>query len=246
MYVREIFYISVKLTGYTRFAWPAVRTIDTYGRRTLLLFTSPQMAWTLLAAGFCFYIPSSSSAYVGLIALFIFLFGAFYSPGKGPMPLTYSAEVFPSPTGGRYGLRRRDELVLGCRAFVDLPEVVGCFHPHRCLWLLCVSPFDCFVSERFSNGRVALSMSPRSSSSSSGSLKLSRGLWKNSTTSVSLPFRSPIPPRTHILFSSRCPYSHARQVPTHQGPSVLVQALRFHDEEPDARAIVSIRCADRP
>ncbi|KAF9653442.1 hypothetical protein BDM02DRAFT_3182955 [Thelephora ganbajun] len=77
------------------FAWPAVRTIDTYGRRTLLLFTFPQMAWTLLAAGFCFYIPKSSSAHVGLIALFIFLFAAFYSPGEGPVPFTYSAEVFP-------------------------------------------------------------------------------------------------------------------------------------------------------
>jgi len=77
------------------FAWPAVRTIDTYGRRTLLLFTFPQMAWTLLAAGFSFYIPESSSAHVGLIALFIFLFAAFYSPGEGPVPFTYSAEVFP-------------------------------------------------------------------------------------------------------------------------------------------------------
>ncbi len=33
------------------FAWPAIWTIDIFGRRTLLLFTSPQMAWTLLAAG---------------------------------------------------------------------------------------------------------------------------------------------------------------------------------------------------
>ena len=81
--------------GWTSFAWPAVRTIDTYGRRTLLLFTFPQMAWTLLAAGFCFYVPSSNSAHVGLIALFVFLFAAFYSPGEGPVPFTYSAEVFP-------------------------------------------------------------------------------------------------------------------------------------------------------
>lgn len=77
------------------FAWPAVWTIDTYGRRTLLLFTFPQMAWTLLAAGFCFYIPESSSARLGLIAFFIFLFAAFYSVGEGPVPYTYSAEVFP-------------------------------------------------------------------------------------------------------------------------------------------------------
>ncbi|KAK9341954.1 hypothetical protein V1522DRAFT_433013 [Lipomyces starkeyi] len=77
------------------FAWPAVRTIDSYGRRTLLLFTFPQMAWTLLAAGFCFYIPESNKAHLGLIAFFVFLFTAFYSPGEGPVPFTYSAEVFP-------------------------------------------------------------------------------------------------------------------------------------------------------
>ncbi|EJD03080.1 uncharacterized protein FOMMEDRAFT_123257 [Fomitiporia mediterranea MF3/22] len=77
------------------FAFPALRTIDTYGRRSLLLFTFPQMAWTLLAAGFCFYIPKESKAHLGLIAFFVFLFGAFYSPGEGPVPFTYSAEVFP-------------------------------------------------------------------------------------------------------------------------------------------------------
>jgi len=77
------------------FAWPAIFTIDTYGRRSLLLFTFPQMAWTLLAAGFCFYIPKDSTAHLGCIALFIFLFAAFYSPGEGPVPYAYSAEVFP-------------------------------------------------------------------------------------------------------------------------------------------------------
>ena len=77
------------------FAWPAVWTIDTYGRRTLLLFTFPNMCWTLLAAGLCFYIPESSTAHLGMIALFIYLFDAFYSPGEGPVPFTYSAEVFP-------------------------------------------------------------------------------------------------------------------------------------------------------
>ena len=53
------------------------------------------MAWTLLAAGFSFFIPNTSGARVPLIALFVFLFGAFYSPGEGPVPFTYSAEVFP-------------------------------------------------------------------------------------------------------------------------------------------------------
>lgn len=77
------------------FAFPALWTIDTFGRRNLLLFTFPQMAWTLLAAGLCYLIPESSPAHLGLVALFVFLFAAFYSPGEGPVPFTYSAEVFP-------------------------------------------------------------------------------------------------------------------------------------------------------
>lgn len=54
------------------------------------------MAWTLLAAGLCFLIPGDAgTARIGAIALFVFMFAAFYSPGEGPVPFTYSAEVFP-------------------------------------------------------------------------------------------------------------------------------------------------------
>ena len=84
------------------FAWPAIWTIDTFGRRSLLLFTFPQMAWTLLTAGLCFLIPQGSSAHLGLIALFIYLFAAFHSPGEGPVLFTYSAEVFPLSHRGMY------------------------------------------------------------------------------------------------------------------------------------------------
>ena len=56
------------------FAFPAVWTIDTFGRRNLLLFTFPNMAWTLLAAGFCFFIPDGNSAQIPLISFFVFLF----------------------------------------------------------------------------------------------------------------------------------------------------------------------------
>ena len=67
-----------------------------------MLFTFPQMAWTLLAAGLCFLIPQSSKAHLGLVAMFIYLFAAFYSPGEGPVPSTYSAEVFPLSHRGKY------------------------------------------------------------------------------------------------------------------------------------------------
>ena len=56
------------------------------------------MAWTLLAAGFCFKISSNvddGRAHIGTIAFFVFLFAAFYSPGEGPVPYCYSAEAFP-------------------------------------------------------------------------------------------------------------------------------------------------------
>lgn len=77
------------------FSWPAVWTIDTFGRRSLLLFTFPNMCWSLLVAGFCFWIPSENKAHLGLLAFFIYIFCIFYSPGGGPVPFTYSAEVFP-------------------------------------------------------------------------------------------------------------------------------------------------------
>jgi sugar porter (SP) family MFS transporter len=77
------------------FALPSLWTIDTFGRRSLLLFTFPHMAWTLAAAGLCTLIPDTSELHMAFVSLFIYLFAAFYSPGEGPVPFTYSAEVFP-------------------------------------------------------------------------------------------------------------------------------------------------------
>ena len=91
------------------FAGPAVWTIDTFGRRNLLLVSFPLMAVTLLMTGFALcvdaapcvmhmltyniisWIPESSPAHVGIIALGIYLFSAAYSPGEGPVPFTVSA-----------------------------------------------------------------------------------------------------------------------------------------------------------
>lgn len=60
-----------------------------------MTFTFPQMAWTLLAVGLCFLIPESYGGRVPLIAFFVYLFTAFYSPGIGPVPFVYAAECFP-------------------------------------------------------------------------------------------------------------------------------------------------------
>ncbi|KAI1329063.1 sugar transporter-domain-containing protein [Xylariaceae sp. FL0255] len=76
------------------FAFPAFFTIDTFGRRALLLFTFPNMFWTLLAAALS-NLASDQHIKLILVALFVYLFAAFYSPGEGPVPFAYSAEVFP-------------------------------------------------------------------------------------------------------------------------------------------------------
>ncbi|GAA5876468.1 hypothetical protein JCM3774_003785 [Rhodotorula dairenensis] len=76
-------------------ALPAVWTIDTFGRRNLLLTTFPLMSLFLLMTGFAFWIPESSKAHIGIIALGIYLHCCAYSPGEGPVPFTYSAEAFP-------------------------------------------------------------------------------------------------------------------------------------------------------
>ncbi|KAF3765848.1 hypothetical protein M406DRAFT_339190 [Cryphonectria parasitica EP155] len=76
------------------FAIPAIYTIDTFGRRNLLLTTFPLMAVFLLFTGFSFWI-TDSTARIACIALGIYLFGVVYSPGEGPVPFTYSAEAYP-------------------------------------------------------------------------------------------------------------------------------------------------------
>ncbi|KAN0113029.1 hexose transporter [Hyaloscypha variabilis] len=77
------------------FAIPAIYTIDTFGRRNLLLTTFPLMSLCLFFTGFSFWIPSSSKAQISCVALGLYLFGIVYSPGEGPVPFTYSAEAYP-------------------------------------------------------------------------------------------------------------------------------------------------------
>lgn len=77
------------------FALPAFYTIDTFGRRNLLLTTFPLMALFMLFTGFSFWIPADNKAHIACIALGTYLFGIVYSPGEGPVPFTYSAEAYP-------------------------------------------------------------------------------------------------------------------------------------------------------
>ena len=78
------------------FALPAVYTIDTFGRRNLLLTTFPLMSLFLFFTGSSFYIPEGDGkARLACVALGIYLFMVVYSPGEGPVPFTYSAECYP-------------------------------------------------------------------------------------------------------------------------------------------------------
>lgn len=80
------------------FAIPALITIDTWGRRNLLLFTFPFLGLTLLWTGFSFWIDAdnpTSKKRVAMVTTGMYLFECFYSPGEGPVPFTYSAEAFP-------------------------------------------------------------------------------------------------------------------------------------------------------
>lgn len=94
------------------FALPSVYFIDSFGRRSLLLATFPNMCWTLMAAGLCFLIDQGdkhSTTRTGVVAFFIYLFTIAYSLGEGPVPFMYCAEIFP--------LAQREQGMAWCVAF---------------------------------------------------------------------------------------------------------------------------------
>ncbi|KAF2814572.1 putative MFS myo-inositol transporter [Mytilinidion resinicola] len=76
------------------FAIPAVWTIDSFGRRSLLLATFPFMALfqVFIAVGFLF---KKGTAQTVLTITGMYLFSVAYSPGEGPVPFVYSAESMP-------------------------------------------------------------------------------------------------------------------------------------------------------
>ncbi|CUM56421.1 unnamed protein product [Debaryomyces tyrocola] len=76
------------------FAIPTFYTIDTFGRRNLLLLTFPLMSIFLLWTGFGF-LASDDQTKIGIVASGVYIFSAIYSAGEGPVPFTYSAEAFP-------------------------------------------------------------------------------------------------------------------------------------------------------
>ena len=86
------------------FALPAIKTIDTRGRRKLLIWTFPNMAWAMLATGMSTFAPDPNVK-KGLFIFFSLLFVAIYSVGEGPVPFTYSAESFPLSHRGTFSIQ---------------------------------------------------------------------------------------------------------------------------------------------
>jgi sugar porter (SP) family MFS transporter len=77
------------------FAIPAIYTIDTFGRRNLLLVGFPVMAACLIFTAGVFTLPEEHTAKIPLVMVGLYLFMGAYSPSEGPVPFTYSAEAFP-------------------------------------------------------------------------------------------------------------------------------------------------------
>ncbi|EKD13455.1 MFS myo-inositol transporter [Drepanopeziza brunnea f. sp. 'multigermtubi' MB_m1] len=111
------------------FALPAVYTIDTFGRRNLLLTTFPLMGLCLLFVGFSFYIDAVKTR-LACVATGIYLFMVVYSPGEGPVPFTYSAEAFPLYVR-EYGMAFATATTWGFNFILSLtwPSLVDAFTP---------------------------------------------------------------------------------------------------------------------
>ena len=136
------------------FALPAVYTIDTFGRRNLLLTTFPLMSIFLLFTGFSFWIPDDN-ARIGCVATGIYLFMIVYSPGEGPVPFTYSAEAFVSKTISRlisatnihftasvhsrhwHVVCNRDDLGLQLYCVFHVARSERCLYRTRCIRVVC-------------------------------------------------------------------------------------------------------------
>lgn len=83
------------------FTIPAYRYIDWKGRRMLLLCSLGGMCATLACIS-GFFRLSDDAARIGTVSSFsIVLFTFLYGIGAGPVPFTFSAEVFPLAFRGK-------------------------------------------------------------------------------------------------------------------------------------------------
>lgn len=137
------------------FAIPAFYTIDTFGRRNLLLTTFPLMGLFLLFTGFSFFIPDLD-ARPACVATGMYLFMVVYSPGEGPVPFTCKSQsckllgaVKLTPilrlrrglpaihTRVRHGLRNSNNVVLQLHPHIHMACARRGLHSTGSIWLVC-------------------------------------------------------------------------------------------------------------
>ncbi|KAK2061455.1 hypothetical protein LY76DRAFT_624588 [Colletotrichum caudatum] len=129
------------------FALPAFYTIDTFGRRNLLLVTFPLMSLCLFFTGFSFLMPDGT-ARLACIATGIYLFAAVYSPGAGPVPFTYSAEAFPLHIRD-IGMSSATAVTWGFNFIISFtwPSMINSFGPTGAfVWYACWNIFGFVVA----------------------------------------------------------------------------------------------------
>lgn len=84
------------------------------------------MVLTLFAASLSSSIPNENPAHLWLLVSMIYLFCVEYSPGMGPVPAAYTAEVFP--------LSHRE---IGVSSIVDIPRASIYARVARFLHVIC-------------------------------------------------------------------------------------------------------------
>ncbi len=76
------------------FALPAFWTIDTFGRRSLLLVTIPFLAFCQILTAIAFRLqPGNGQQVMAVVGMY--LFSVAYSPGEGPVPFVNTLPYDP-------------------------------------------------------------------------------------------------------------------------------------------------------
>ena len=77
--------------------WVAIKYVDLWGRKFLLMLGASGMAVSLFMVGLLFYID-----YTGIMLLFFILsYISFFAISLGPLTFVVIAEIFPTPIRGR-------------------------------------------------------------------------------------------------------------------------------------------------
>ncbi|KAI3332786.1 general substrate transporter [Ustulina deusta] len=132
------------------FGLPAIKTIDTLGRRKWLIWTLPLMSFFMFAGSMSFPIPwvaeKADDNTVRMAALWLYFHAATYSPGLGPIPFTLASESFPL-SHRELGCAFAIAVNLGFAGLLTIgfPTINNKLHPSGSLGLFSVFNFLAFV-----------------------------------------------------------------------------------------------------